>query len=209
MLAQALTSVSCYFSPMVWLGESTELQLLCWLRKGRQDKSSTPGCRHAGLCDVGKKMLVMLENIHKEARSESQVNGKVRNWNKAGNSYKRSSCISACFCSTRRAGWIELQWANDIEIKVSLHTLKCHLRKGTASELPTMLWKAQRRRACTATSAPALGQQMSPAANPAGQNKYKVSSRKKENDCISLNVSVAAKWTRWATSFLWEQLRMS
>lgn len=148
-------------------------------------------------------MLVMLENMHKEARSESQVNSNVGNWNKARNNYRRSSCISASFWSTQRAGWIKLHWAKDSEIKGSLHTLKCHLRKGRASKLPTMLWKAQRIRACTAISAPAWDQQMSPAANLARQNKYKVSSRGKENDCISLHVSVAAKWTRWATSFLW------
>jgi len=97
MLAQALTSASCYFSPTVWLSESAELQLFRWRQKGRHDKPSTPGCRQAGLCDVGKKMLVMLENIPKEARSESQVRGKVRNWNKARNNYRRSSYISASF----------------------------------------------------------------------------------------------------------------
>lgn len=39
-LAQALTSVSRYFSPMVWLSESAELQLLHGLQKGRQGKTS-------------------------------------------------------------------------------------------------------------------------------------------------------------------------
>lgn len=192
---------------VLWSGSVNQVnsQILCWLQKGRQDKSGTPGCRHAGLCDVGEKMLVTLENTHKEARSESQVNGKVRNWNKAAHSYWRSS---GSFWSTRRAGRIELQWAKDIEIKASLHILKCHLRKGTASKLPTMLWKAQRIRACTATSAPAWSQQMSLAPNPSGQNKYKVS-RRKDNDCISLHDSVATRWTGQATSFLWELLRMS
>lgn len=192
---------------VLWSGSVNQVnsQILCWLQKGRQDKSGTLGCRHAGLCDVGEEMLVTLENTHKEARSESQVNDKVRNWNKAGNSYRRSS---GSFWSTQKAAWIELQWAKDIKIKASLHTLKCHLRKGTASKLPTMLWKAQRIRACTATSAPAWGQQMSPAPNPSGQNKYKVS-RRKENYCISLHISVATRWTGRATSFLWELLRMS
>lgn len=158
MLAQALTSVSWFFSPMDWLSESIKLQLLQWLQKGREDTSSTLGCRHAGFCDVGKKMLVMLKNTHKEARSESQVNGKARNWNKVRNSYRISSCISASFWSTWRAGRIEPQWAKDIEIKVSLHTLKCSLRKRAASKLPTMLWKAQRIRAHITTPALAWGQ---------------------------------------------------
>lgn len=37
------------------------------------------------------------------------------------------------------------------------------------------------------------GHQMTSAAVQAGQNKYKVSSRRKENDSVSLHVSVAAR----------------
>lgn len=136
ILAQVLTSVSCYFSPLDWLSESIKLQLLQWLQKGREDTSSTLGGRHAGLCDVGKKMPVTLENTHKEARSESQASGKAKNWNKVRNSYRRSSCISASFWSTWRSGRIEPQWAEDPEIKGSLHTLKWSLRKGTLQSCP-------------------------------------------------------------------------
>jgi len=83
--------------------------------------------------------------------------------------------------------------------------------EGNSFKVAHSALKCTQNRGCTATSAPAWGQQMSPAANAnaTGQKKYKVSSRREDNDDISLHISVAAKWTRLATSFLWEQLRMS
>lgn len=125
MLAQALTSISYCFT--------------FWLQKGRQGKSGTMGCRHTGLCDVGRKMLVTPEHIH-EVGSERQVKAKGR---ATGNPHVfqhlfdlRGDGLSCSEQETLRQKWTWVPWVPSEKwnsFKIAHNALKSTTDKGLQS----------------------------------------------------------------------------